>query len=137
MELCHCVVTRVLAAMTELERLRKVYAHLRVYLGADVPAGEILKLSIAFIDFVRETNQDFNVDQESHSRVFTNWAVDVAMSDNAGWRVLRHELRNCSAMWADDELEEATEFPLEARKFQMSIVPLYGRRAVADESESE
>lgn len=111
--------------MKELERLRLVYAELRKHLGEGVSARQILDYSLALIEFVRETNEDFHVDQESHQRIFANWAVDLAMADEAGWRVLAHELGICPGIWPDDDqLTLATLVAKERGRFQMSCIKL-------------
>src|SRR5689334_17986485 len=89
--------------MNEIDKIRIAYAELRARLGPHVPAGQILNYCIALIDFFRSDEETYRVDFEAHSLGFTSWAVDTAMAESSGWRVLLHECGRCPPVWTDEE----------------------------------
>jgi hypothetical protein len=77
-------------------RLRTIYGELRRALGADAPAGDLLRLAHVILRAYNEEGvEPDGFEEAAESRAFLLQPVDKAMSDG-GWRVLEFELERAT-----------------------------------------
>jgi hypothetical protein len=82
-------------------KVRQVFVELRHALGAEIPAGELLRLAAALVDATRPIEG-----RDEHQRrdrpAFDQVPLDRAFSD-AGWRIMHRESNWVANAYRDDD----------------------------------
>src|SRR5262245_43644562 len=83
-------------------KVRQVFAELRRALGAEIPAGEVLRLAAALVDVAHPIEVPDEPGRPSNRPASDRMPLDRAFSDG-GWRVMHRECKWLTVDYQDDD----------------------------------